>query len=133
MTSASDETAAGAASESVSGGTRRKFTQGDKLRILGAIDACGRGEVAALLRREGVYSSQVAGWRKQMRLRGSEGLAAAKPGPKPHLDEKDRKISELEKRNRRLEAKLALADKLIALQKKVSELLGIELETLDGS
>ena len=113
-------------------GKRRSFTAAEKLRIVRQAAACTeRGGVEALLRREGIYSSLLSAWRKQLALHGSEGLGARTPGRKPKLDVKDRRILELEKRAARLEAKLALADKLIALQKKASELLGIELAT-DG-
>src|SRR6185437_14691334 len=95
--------------------------------------AAGRSPVEALLRREGIYSSLLTAWRKQLALHGSEGLAQRAPGRKPKLDAKDRRILELEKRTARLEAKLELADKLIALQKKASELLGIELASDDES
>jgi hypothetical protein len=68
-------------------------------------------------------------WRQQFGRHGSDGLAAKTPGRKPKLDAKDRRILEVERRAARLEAKLALAEKLIALQKKASDLLGIELAT----
>jgi len=107
---------------------RRSFSAAEKLRILRKAAACTeRGDVEALLRREGVYSSHLAAWRKQLALGGSEALVAHKPGRKPKLDAKDRRIAELEKRASRLEAKLSLAEKLIDLQKKVSAILGIEL------
>ena len=113
-------------------GKRRSFSAAEKLRIVREAAACTeRGSIEALLRREGIYSSLLTAWRRQFELRGSEGLAARACGRKPKLDTKDRRILELEKRTARLEAKLALADKLIALQKKASELLGIELAT-DG-
>ena len=89
------------------------------------------GEVEALLRREGLYSSHLTAWRKQLELHGSEALAGRKPGRKPKLDAKDRRIAELELRATRLEAKLSIAEKLIDLQKKVSAILGISLAT-DG-
>lgn len=125
--------ASGAAVESVpKPGRRRSFSAAEKLRIVREAAACTkRGEVEALLRREGIYSSHLATWRKQLELHGSEALAGRKPGRKPKLDAKDRRIAELEKRAARLEAKLALAEKLIDLQKKVSTLLGINLAT-DG-
>jgi transposase-like protein len=112
---------------------RRSFSAAEKLRIVREAAACGtkRGEVEALLRREGIYSSLLAAWRKQLSLHGSEALAAHKPGRKPKLDAKDRRIAELEKRTARLEAKLSLAEKLIDLQKKVSAILGINLSN-DG-
>jgi transposase len=111
---------------------RRSFTAAEKLRVVRAAAACTeRGEVEALLRREGIYSSLLRAWRKQLALHGSEALAGHKPGRKPKLDAKDRRIAELEKRAERLEAKLSLAEKLIDLQKKVSAILGINL-TSDG-
>ena len=113
-------------------GKRRSFSAAEKLRIVRQAATCTkRGEVAALLRREGLYSSHLTAWRKQLVLHGSEALAGRKPGRKPKLDAKDRRIAELEQRAARLEAKLSLAEKLIDLQKKVSAILGINLAT-DG-
>lgn len=124
---------AGAAVESVAKrGERRSFTAAEKLRIVREAAACTkRGEIGALLRREGIYSSLLTSWRSQLAVHGSEGLSPRTPGRKPKLDAKDKRILELERRAARLEAKLELADKLIALQKKASELLGIELAS-DG-
>jgi transposase len=111
---------------------RRSFSAAEKLRLVREAAACTeRGDVAGLLRREGIYSSHLSAWRKELALHGSEALAAHKPGRKPKLDAKDRRIAELEKRAHRLEAKLSLAEKLIDLQKKVSSILGINLAT-DG-
>jgi transposase-like protein len=113
-------------------GKRRSFPVAEKLRIVREAAACTqRGDIEALLRREGIYSSLLTAWRKQLALHGSEALAARKPGRKPKLDAKDRRIAELEKRSVRLEEKLALAEKLIDLQKKVSAILGVSL-TSDG-
>lgn len=125
--------ASGASVESVpTSGRRRTYTAAEKLRIVRAAAACTkRGEVEALLRREGIYSSLLTAWRKQLALRGSDGLAARTPGRKPKLDAKDRRIVELEKRGARLEARLVLAEKLIALQKKAAELLDIKFPS-DG-
>jgi transposase len=115
-------------------GKRRTFSAAEKLRIVRAAAACTeRGEVEALLRREGVYSSHLAAWRKRLALHGSESLASRKPGRKPKLDAKDRRIAELEKRATRLEAKLSVAEKLIDLQKKVSAILGINLASDEES
>ncbi len=113
-------------------GKRRSYSAAEKLRIVRQAAACTkRGDVEALLRREGIYSSHLTAWRKQLALHGSEALAGRKPGRKPKLDAKDRRIAELEQRAARLEAKLSLAEKLIDLQKKVSAILGINLAT-DG-
>ena len=113
-------------------GRRRSFSAAEKLRVVRQAAACTkRGEVEALLRREGLYSSHLTAWRKQLALHGSEALAGRKPGRKPKLDAKDRRIAELEQRAARLEAKLSLAEKLIDLQKKVSAILGLNFAT-DG-
>ncbi|WP_437974268.1 transposase [Sorangium sp. So ce295] len=99
-------------------GKRRKFSAAEKLRIVREAAACTqRGDIEALLRREGIYSSLLTAWRKQLALHGSEALAGRKPGRKPKQDAEDRRIAELEKRSARLEEKLALAEKLIDLQK----------------
>ena len=133
---AAQDAAAGASGASVEvvpkPGRRRVFSEAEKLRIVReAAASTKRGGVEALLRREGIYSSLLAAWRKQLALHGSEALAGRKPGRKPKLDAKDRRIAELEKRAARLEAKLSLAEKLIDLQKKVSAILGIDLAS-DG-
>jgi transposase len=113
-------------------GKRRSFSAAEKLRIVREASACTkRGDLEALLRREGIYSSLLAAWRKQLALHSSEALAGRKPGRKPKLDAKDRRIADLEKRSAQLEAKLSLAEKLIDLQKKVSAILGINL-AIDG-
>ncbi|WP_437943519.1 transposase [Sorangium sp. So ce281] len=91
----------GAAVESVpKPGKRRKFSAAEKLRIVREAAACTqRGDIEALLRREGIYSSLLAAWRKQLALHGSEALAERKPGRKPKQDAKDRRIAELEERS----------------------------------
>jgi transposase-like protein len=113
-------------------GRRRSFSAAEKLRIVRAAAACTqRGGIEALLRREGIYSSHLSVWRKELELHGSEALVGRKPGRKPKLDAKDLRIAELEKRALQLEAKLSLAGKLIDLQKKVSSILGLSFAT-DG-
>jgi transposase len=107
---------------------RRAFTAAYKLSIVEQADQCTEpGQLEALLRREGLYSSHLAKWRKQLRLRGREGLGANRRGRKPTRDAKDARIAELEAKAARLEKKLAIAHELIGLQKKVSQLLGIAL------
>lgn len=109
-------------------GKRRVFSAAEKLRIVRAAEACTeRGSIESLLRREGIYSSLLAAWRKQLGLHGTAGLAGRKPGRKAKLDAKDRRIAELEKRTAKLEAKLVLAGKLLDLQKKAASILGIDL------
>lgn len=125
----------GAAVETVPARPRRSFSAAEKLRIVKEAATCvasgERGAVEALLRREGIYSSLLSSWRLQLGVHGAAGLEARKPGRKPKLDAKDRRIAELTKRNAKLERKLELADKLIALQKKAHEILGIALPEID--
>ena len=83
-----------------------------------------RGHVEALCHREGIYSSHLASWRKALAQHGELGLGARKPGRKPSRDGKDLRIEAHEKKTARLERELDVARKLIALQKKVSEILG---------
>jgi transposase len=108
---------------------KRRFTAAYKLEILRRADACTRpGELGALLRKEGLYSSHLVTWRRQ---RG-HGLTAKKRGRKPTSSDPRVKALEREKaalatENRRLERRLQRADAIIAFQKKVAELLGIPL------
>lgn len=110
---------------------RRRFSKEEKLRIVREAEACGRGNVAALLRREGIYSSHLAAWRRQLRTLGEEGLEERRPGRKPLRDEKDRRIAKLERDNERLQRKLLIARKLVALQGKAQEILGFALPGIE--
>ena len=110
---------------------RRRFTVEYKRRILQEADACTRpGELGALLRREGLYSSHLASWRAA-RARGEfKGLSAKKRGPKarpvPAYAEAKR-ILVLEREVRRLRARAERAEALVELQKRVAALLGNDL------
>jgi transposase len=105
---------------------RRRFSAEDKQRILTEADACSeRGQLAALLRRQQLYSSQLASWRAQLEQKGQSGLETKKPGRKPLKDGKDRRIEELERAKSKLERKLLIAEKLIELQKNAQELLAV--------
>lgn len=111
---------------------RRRFPAEEKLRLLREADACTeRGELTALLRREGLYSSHLTQWRAQFERQGLEGLAPKKAGRKPALDAKDRKIAELEHRNAKLTKRLDLAEKVIDLQRKAHEVLGVALPRIE--
>lgn len=113
--------------------TRRRFTTAEKIRILREADACAheKGAVPALLRREGLYSSHLTNWRKQ-RDAGQFGKTPRKRGPVPTPpDPRDKQIAELERSLRKAEARADRYERLCALQKKVSELFGIPLETED--
>ena len=115
---------------------RRVFSAADKLRLVTEADSCQasgkRGALGALLRREGVYSSQLSSWRTQLGAHGTGGLVAKKPGRKPKFTEAERRCAELMKRNAELERKLHIASALIALQKKAHEVLGLALPESDG-
>ena len=88
------------------------------------------GELSALLRREGLYSSHLATWRAARRRGELAGLTPRARGPKAKpVDPRDRKIAELERETRRLQARLERAEGLIAVQKKVAQILGIPLES----
>ena len=113
--------------------TRRRFTTAEKVRILKEADACAheKGALTALLRREGLYSSHLTSWRRQ-RDAGQFGKTPKKRGPVPvPPDPRDKQIAELERSLRRVQAERDRYERLCALQKKVSELFGIPLETED--
>ncbi len=102
---------------------RRSFSAQFKRRILEQAAACERhGEVAALLRRHGLYSSHLTQWRAAFDQGGSAALVAKVAGRKPALDPKDRRIAELERDNAKLLARLELSEKVVAFQKKAQEL-----------
>ena len=97
---------------------RRKYSAKYKARILKEADACTKpGQKGALLRREGLYSSNLTVWRRQ----ASEGLIPKKRGPVTHKP--DPRIAVLEKENNRLTHKLKQAELIIEVQKKVADLL----------
>jgi transposase-like protein len=111
------------------------FSAAEKLRIVKEAEDClqngKRGDLAALLRREGIYSSVLSSWRITLGSHGATGLAAKKPGRKPKLTEAERRNAELTKRNKELERKLHIANALIELQKKAHEVLGLALPESD--
>ncbi len=113
---------------------RRRFTAEYKRKILQEVDACRQpGEVAALLRREGLYSSHLAAWRAARRRGELAGLAPKARGPKPRRpDPRDRTIAELKRDLARATARAERAEALVELQKKVSDLLGVTLPEPGG-
>jgi len=109
---------------------RRRFSAAYKLRILEEADACreNSGELGALLRREGLYSSHLNTWRKQRREGTLAGLSPKKRGRKSRgPDGQAQRVKELEKENKRLRRRLHKAETILDIQKKASELLGIPL------
>jgi transposase-like protein len=130
-----DRSVSGASVESASPRARRTFTAAEKQRIVKAAAVAGasgkRGAIEALLRKEGIYSSHLSAWRQQLEARGASALEPQTPGRKPAHDAKDRELLALTKRNAELERKLALANAVIGLQKKVHAILGIALPSFD--
>ena len=108
---------------------RRRFTAEYKLRILKKAESCSeRGQLGALLRREGLYSTNLIAWKRQLEKGTLEALSPRKRGPKrKRPDPSARRIAELERENQRLEKKLKQAETIIEFQKKVSEILQIPL------
>lgn len=106
---------------------RRVFSPAEKLRIVREAAACPPGEVQVLLRREGIYSSHLAAWRRALEAHGVEGMAGRQRGRKAKFDAKDRRIQELEKQLLVARKELEVQQAMVELQKKVSRLLGIEV------
>jgi transposase-like protein len=115
--------------EVVAKAQRQRFTAEYKRRILREAAACTKpGEIGALLRREGLYTSHLSAWRQAKERGELAGLAPKKRGPQARRpDQRDKRIAELERNNRRLTARVERAEALLEVQKTVSELLGIEL------
>jgi len=114
---------------------RRRFTAEYKLRILHEADQCtASGQLGALLRREGLYSSLLSTWRHQREQGTLAGLTPKRRGRKanpdaPLIAENQRLMRETQ----RLAAKLRQAETIIEVQKKLSEILGIPLPPPEGS
>lgn len=111
---------------------RRQFSAGYKLRILAEADASTkRGQIGAILRREGLYSSHLSKWRQQRLLGQLEGLSPKKRGRKAP-DPAEVELARLRQENERLRSRLEQAEIIIDVQKKLSRLLGLtedEIET----
>lgn len=112
---------------------RRRFSAAEKLRILRLADACTKvGELGAMLRREGIYSSSLSGWRRARDAGELSALGPRKRGPKPVVpDARDKQLVELQRALAKAEARARQAEGLVALQKKVADLLGIQLPRED--
>lgn len=131
MKNGTQEHAASRSTEVSAKATRRRFTGEYKRRILQEADALAgdrTGKVGALLRREGLYSSHLTEWRKARERGELAGLAPKKRGPKASQpDPRDRKLVEQEREIAKWKKRAARAEALVALQKKVAEILGIAL------
>jgi len=107
---------------------RRKFTAEYKRRILEEADNCTEaGQIGALLRREGLYSSHLTTWRRQRDRGVLKGLSPKKRGRK-RKDELEQEVARLQRENERLQASLEEAEMIIDVQKKLSRLLGLATE-----
>ena len=108
---------------------RRTFTAQTKLRILTEIDgAADTGRIGAILRREGIYSSALCGWRRQRDDGAFNALVPSKRGPKvAEANPLAAELASSHKRNAELTRRLARAEAIIDIQKKVAALLGIPL------
>ena len=113
--------------------TRRRFGAAYKVRILEAVDACTKpGEVGALLRREGLYSSHLTKWRRAREQGQLAALAPRRRGPKPDPDRPlVRRNAQLEREVVRLGKCLEVAETIIEVQGNVSRLLGLTMPQIN--
>jgi len=113
---------------------RRRFSIAEKQRIVAAADACLPGTIGALLRREGIYSSLLARWRRQ-RAGGNFDAVTVRQRllQKSEGQALQRRNAELEVENRKLHRRLQRAELILEIQKKAAGLLGIELKGPDAN
>ena len=113
--------------EVVAKAKRKQFTVAEKQRILREVDACqGSGEIGAMLRREGIYSSYLTTWRRQRDSGDLQGMSSQKRGPKPNPDAIE--LAKLRREHERLKERMRQAELIIEVQKKVALMLGANLE-----
>ena len=106
---------------------RRRFNAEYKQHILAEADNCTQpGEIGALLRREGLYSSHLTTWRRQREEGQLQGLSGRKRGRK--ADPQAAEVAQLRQENEQLQARLQQAETIIEVQKKLSGLLGLNVE-----
>lgn len=111
-------------SQGVARAGRRRFTVEYKTGIVQEAERCrAAGEIGSLLRREGLFSSQLTEWRKLYRD-GARSALSKKRGRKPKKSVEKSEVERLERENEKLRQRLERAEQIIALQKKVAELLG---------
>ena len=110
---------------------RRRFAASYKKRVLREAAACSQhGELGALLRREGLYSSHLSKWKQQAEAGELSGLTPKKRGRKPQpVDPRDKQIVGLEREVAALQRRAERAEALVEVQKKLSQLLGIAFPT----
>ena len=124
-------TAPHASTEVIPRPKRRFKSNAEKRRIVAQADACTRpGEIGLLMRREGIYSSNLSNWRQQIRAADALALDTKKRGPKPNLELVETRRVEQHKRELAvLQNQLDKALLIIDVQKKVSMLIGLTLTT----
>lgn len=102
-------------------GRKRRYTTAYKLKVLGEAERCGRGELGALLRREGLYHSTIIKWRSWRTKMSEQGLEPVSKGQSQR--DLRNQLKRLERENRRLTLKLKRTQGLVELQKKAFALL----------
>jgi transposase-like protein len=111
---------------------KRQFSDAYRIRIVEEADRCTKpGEIAALLRREGLYSSCLSRFRKQYAAGVLTGGGPARRKADRVEDEHLKRILELERENRKIRRSLSQAEVMLDIQKKVSDLMGISLPGSD--
>lgn len=103
--------------------TRRKFSARYKLQIITEAKCCKHGELGGILRRENLYSNQLAGWRREYADHGFAGLQKSAPGPLSAKTPEQREIAQLNKDNQKLKRELEIATDCLDLQKKALSML----------
>jgi transposase len=113
---------------------RRRISLAEKLRILKAVDAAASGMQGSVLRREGIYSSQLSTWRRQLK-RGDLDASnlKARAHRKANAEVSAKRIAELEAENRKLRRHVARAELIGEIQKKAARLLGMDLESRENN
>jgi transposase len=113
---------------------RRRFTPAYKARIVQEAQRCTEsGQIGALLRREGLYSSALTQWRRQYQAGALQGLKDDKRGRKRTREARDEELQRRQRDNERLNKKLRQAELIIEIQKKVAAILGHPIETPPNS
>lgn len=112
---------------------RRRFSADYKARVVEEADACAEsGAIGALLRREGLYSSQLSAWRDQYRRGALRALRDDKRGRKATKHPLEDENEKLRRQNARLAQRLQQAEGIIDIQKKVAAMLGIPLNSVEN-
>jgi len=100
---------------------RRQFSDAYKKRILAEIEASEKGQTGAILRREGLYSSHLTDWRRSQKRATNVGRG------RPSKSKLEKEVSQLRQESEALKTRLAQAELMIDIQKKVSQLIGLTL------